>query len=81
MRLFVAFTRVRSLAGTHEAVTCSVVSNGNVGFARGSHILFRLRDSGINTGIVAAIKAIDRRIDALHRIFVRRRSIENERRL
>ncbi len=57
---------------------CAFVGHGVVSLARGLHLRDRIGDHGANARIVPRVKAVDRRLNAHHRILVRRRAIENE---
>src|SRR4051812_35936651 len=73
--------RGRVLAAAHEAVAGAFVDYRVVGLAGRFHLLFRGLDGRGDTGVVAAVEAVDRRLDASERGVVRRRTVENERSL
>src|SRR5579875_2906582 len=69
---------VRSLAGTHEAVTGAVVDDRLIGLAGGLHRLLRLGNGGGDAGIVLGVEAVDRGSDVLHQLRRGRRTVEDE---
>src|SRR4051812_11131176 len=74
----VGLAGVRGFAGAHEAVACSFVGDGLVGFAGLFHELFGFRNGGIHAGVVAAVETVDRRLDAGDvRRFVRAGAVED----
>src|SRR5712691_10600524 len=78
-RFLVLCIRVGRFPGSHETVTGSVVSDWLVGLAGFFHQLSRFGNGRVDARVVAAIKTIDRRVNAGDVFFlVRTGAVEDE---
>src|SRR5262245_35183088 len=56
----------------------AVVCYRFVGFSTCLHSLGSFGNGGVDTSVVSSVETIDRRFDARHGVFSRRRAVENE---
>src|SRR5579859_3501850 len=76
---FVGIVRVRRFARAHEAVSCAIVGHRLERFPRGLHVGDGIRNHRANSGVIARKESVHRSFDARHRVFLRRRAVENKR--
>src|SRR6266436_6892940 len=77
-RLLVGIFRIGSFAGAHEAVSRAFVGHNVVGLAGGLHLCDGIGDHRANARVISGVEAVDRRLDARHRVFIRWRAVENK---
>src|SRR6185437_6349772 len=77
-RLAVPFGGVRRFARSHESMSGALVDNRFVGLPQRLHVFLGARNRRVYARVVAAVKAVNRRLNTSHGILLGRRSVKNE---
>src|SRR5712675_543946 len=75
----VGFAGVGGFAGAHEAVACAFIGYWLEGFAGGFHVLNCFGKCRVDSRVVSGIEAVDRGLNARHRVLVGWWPVENKR--
>src|SRR6266581_3078261 len=77
--LFVRIVRVGRFPSAHKSVACALVGHRVVRFPRHLHLRDGIGNGGVNARVISAVKTVNGSLDARHRLFVRWRTVKDER--